>query len=294
MLLHPYIQASADTTNFNYCQATNSMIFNKKADLGRLEYKSLHEIVRNLVYTKEVVPFRPLLRALEEMQHSIQEFQGSPAITPSNLDRLQLQANSIHAMFEGSKLDTTTENQLNNWFCKSVMSELRENFRLAVHAHQEGFCLPESIPCIYGKSQPDLCFYAPRRNNGKVVGGIMLRAAAGAPAIDNEEGVIVTGGITEFKRKNVKSERALSQVGADLVRYGVYLVEECLKRGENVDCIQILGILASHDNWTCIPFKLQVDLLKNVTDFFQGSEILLETGFVDLVCNVVDSSTFGY
>ena len=119
----------------------------------------------------------------------------------------------------------------------------------------------------------------------------MLCATAGAP--DNEEeGVIVTGGITEFKRKNVHYERARSQVGADLVRYGVYLVEECLKRGENVDSIQILGILASHDNWTCTPFKLQADLLENTTDFFQGSEILLETGFVDLVCNVVDSCTF--
>lgn len=126
------------------------MIFNKKADLEQLEYKNLHEIVRNLVHTKEVVPFRPLLRALEEMQHSIQEFQGSPALTPSNLDRLQLQANNIHAML-GCKLDTTTENQLNNWFCKSVMSELRGNFCLAVNAHQEGFCFPESIPCIYGK-----------------------------------------------------------------------------------------------------------------------------------------------
>ena len=79
--------------------------------------------MRNLVYTKEVVPFRPLLRALEEMQHAIQEFQGTPDVTPSSLDRLQLQANNIHAMFEGSKLDTTIENQLNNWFCKSVMIE---------------------------------------------------------------------------------------------------------------------------------------------------------------------------
>ena len=62
------------------------------------------------------------------------------------------------------------------------MSELRETFACS----PGGFYLPESIQCIYGKLQPDLCFYAPHRNSRKVVGEIMLCATAWALGINDE------------------------------------------------------------------------------------------------------------
>jgi len=45
--------------------------------------------------------------------------------------------------------------------------------------------------------------------------------------------------------------------------YGVYLVEDRLRRGYIIDNICVLGILASHHRGICIPVKLTVNFKEN-------------------------------
>lgn len=178
------------------------------------------------------------------------------------------------------------EVQLNTWFYNGVVTILEKDLSLVVHVHTIHRSLPESLICLYGKSQPDLCFHPAACDNSIALGGIILPADNGDTVesnITNKDCVV--GGVVEFKPFVA---RCTSQMFTNLVRYGVYLVEDRLKRGYIIEHIIVFGILASHHKGMCIPLKLAADLGSGVTKFMEGETMPVVEGFVKLVHNTIN------
>ena len=79
---------------------------------------------------------------------------------------------------------------------------------MVAHAHTVQQSLPESLICLYGKSQPDLCFHpADLSNTNTVLGGIVLPIDDCKGTPDDSDAVgcghdyenTVIGALDEFK-----------------------------------------------------------------------------------------------
>ena len=127
------------------------------------------------------------------------------------------------------KLDQNTfELPLNQLFCSKVEGALTNL----------GFTVSKTLPgsqfCIFGKSQPDLCFYK-CKNAGSLKAGFVKYFSCGeVEAVENE----VAG--------SVIVEEFYLQMCANMVRVGSLLMQNALSRGRIIDTIDVYGSLVVH------------------------------------------------
>lgn len=250
------------------------------------KYKRLYRTVEMLLFNTDVVPLQPMLDVVKEIKTNIsleetqdvtlEHHQLSLECHKLTLERLET---TLHRLSQ----KTTVELQLNSWFYDSILAMLERDFNLVVHAHSAYHSLPETLICVYGKSQPDLCFHPMYASGDKVAltGGIIMPIDVDH---DPELDKVIVGGLAEFKPF---SERCVPQIFANLIRYAVFISEERLKRGYLIQRIQVLGILASHHKGMCIPVKLNADLINGSTSFMEGEAMSFADGFVGLVYNTI-------
>lgn len=224
---------------------------------------------------------------MEILQEAKDEMQTHDSEESTELKRmLQLQMSKMESALTWFSQKVTAEIQLNAWFYDGIASVLEKDLNLVVHSHDIHRSLPESLINMYGKSQPDLFFYPYSLQGNEALGGIVFSASDESNDVtandDTQEFVI--GGMAEFKSFKI---RCSSQVFANLVRYGVYLAEERLRRGYLIDYIHVLGILGSHHKGMCIPVKLNIDFQSNKTYFMEGEVMSMVEGFVLLVYNMI-------
>ena len=164
---------------------------------------------------------------MEILQEAKDEMQTHDSEESMELKRiLQLQMSKMESALTRFSQKVTAEIQLNAWFYDGIASILEKDLNLVVHSHNIHRLLPESLHSLYGKSQPDLCFYpySLEVTGNTALGGIVFSASDDTDDVTaNDTQEVVIGGMAEFKSFKI---RCSSQVFANLVRYGVYLALE--------------------------------------------------------------------
>ena len=192
--------------------------------------------------------------------------------------RHQLTIEKVRRVVRENEQNTTAEIQLNDWFFQRILKILQNDFGLIVYAHRAKYSLQDSS-CVYGTSQPDLCFYLPTQNSTMLLGGAVLPTD-----VDTGLGDVV-GGLTEFKPINIQG---FSQAYAGMIRIASFLIEERLKVGMDISEVHIIGMLASHTKGLCVPLKMHTNFTSGHTQFTEGELIPLVCGFTSLIYNIVN------
>lgn len=258
----------------------NSCIFNSKINYAvNKNYEKLYFTIAELLCNTEVVPLWPVVQVLDEAKCDLGQTEGQAHHPEEEGLRHRLTLEKLESTLARLSQKTTAKIQLNDWFTDGILAILEKDLNLVVHSHNIRRSLPESLISVFGKSQPDLCFY-PSYKFDKVTAldGIILSA-------DVTDEAQVVGGVAEFKSSKTPCG---SQAFANLVRYGVYLVEEQLSRGYIIDRVYVMGILASHQRGMFIPIKLTMDFPNNKTQFMEGEMMAMTEGFVVLVYNTIN------
>ena len=99
-------------------------------------------------------------------------------------------------------------------------------------------------------------------------------------ALSFRDSVSVTAGTIELKKiavhqKDFKSKE-VTQTIANMLRLGGYLAKKALQKGDLIEGINIYGLLVSHFNPLCIPFKYTSECSSSTTVIMKGDEVLLE------------------
>ena len=189
----------------------------------------------------------------------------------SVLDRLAVLLSSYN-------MRISKEVQQNEHYHTLVKDELRSlGFVVKSHIEQSDFCL-------FGKSLPDLYYFYKESTGSKAKVGLLMKLADQIPTEqDSADGHGVVGAIAQFKSSHSDSPRFYAQVFSDLVRVGTLRACDSIMRGDVVDKIVVLGLLASHDTGNGVLVKYYVDLTNDESMFLVGSDITLATGFMAIV-----------
>ena len=143
--------------------------------------------------------------------------------------------------------------------------------------------LPHDAMTLYGKSQPDLSI--DKSDRGFMKEGLIVGATI---TMVEERNYVVTGGTMELKKEAVHQKatesREVLQLMANMVRLAGYLSEKALQKDKEAKEVNIYGLLVSHSNPLCMPFKYSSCVRE--TQIMKGDELLLNDAVQKLLHHI--------
>lgn len=226
--------------------------------------KNVVDYLKGLMGNSQVVMLSDIIRVMEKCSSELCNDVYSSQEMQSTFDQVKLQI--CHQSFS---LDY--ELPLNRWFINRFSELIQE----------KGFVVEKSLPqdnvTIYGKSQPDMTIY--RQEGGYIRGTTIVGASLN---VELKESWEVVGASVDFKSND--SQEVL-QIAANMIRVAGFLTEKALRKGRIVEEVKIHGLLVSHKNPYCLPFRYHSCLNKSTT-ICRGDETLLNNALGKLLSHI--------
>ena len=229
-------------------------------------YQELYDVVTSVTKSTKFIPFDTVLAGYEKMFNVVKMNMGQENIASVILLELGKQWEKLDQV----AFEIDEELLLNQLFCSKVKGALTNL----------GFTVSKTLPgsqfCIFGKSQPDLCFY-------KCKNASSLKAEFVKDFYDKEEAVEneVAGSVIKFKI-STEPEEFYPEMCANMVRIGSLLAQDALSRGQIINTIDIYGLLIVHGEKKGIPTKYYVNFKKNTCKFYIGELMDISVAMVHI------------